>query len=76
MPRDVLLISVQPVYANKIFDESKTVELRISLGYLKQLLSGFQPPQSYRYLSQAEVSLVTDESYRFKRRELLAQMPL
>lgn len=28
MPGDVLLISIRPVYANKIFDGSKTVELR------------------------------------------------
>jgi predicted transcriptional regulator len=154
MTGDVLLISIRPEYANKIFDGSKTVELRrvrprlesgdwvlvyvstpvqalvgmfqvdkvvaarpdhlwslvrsragisreqfdlyykgtelgygiflkitrqlpepIYLGYLRQLLSGFHPPQSYRYITSVQASLIGHESYRFKRRVLLQQMP-
>ena len=154
MPADVLLLSIRPEYAGKIFDGTKTVELRrtrprlkaedwvlvyvstpvqaligmfqvdrvvtgvptelwsmvhnragitreqydlyyagaevaygiflkrprrlpnpIYLGYLRQLLTGFQPPQSYRYLTSDQASLIDSESQRFKRRELLQQMP-
>jgi len=144
MTRAILLLSIRPQYANKIFDGSKTVELRrikpkleaedwvlvyvstpvqalmgmfqvdkveesspnrlwtrvrdragvtrkefdlyytgtdkaygiylkttrqlsqpINLEYLKQVLSGFQPPQSYRYLTHDEVMLVDKEGHRF-----------
>jgi predicted transcriptional regulator len=144
MTRDILLLSIRPQYADKIFDGTKTVELRrirpkleagdwvlvyvstpvqaligmfqvdrveesspnrlwtqvrgqagvtrkefdlyymgadraygiflkttrqlpqpINLEYLKQVLSGFQPPQSYRYLTQDEIRLVDNEGQRF-----------
>ncbi len=150
MPGDVLLLSIRPEYASKIFDGTKTVELRkvrprseagdwvlvyvstpvqaligmfqvaevletspkhlwtlvhdqagitkeqfdfyyagaekaygiflrttrklpapISLRYLKKLLAGFQPPQSYIYLNQEEVRLVDFESHKSKKLELL-----
>lgn len=154
MPADILLLSIRPEYASKIFDGTKTVELRrtrprlqaedwvlvyvstpvqaligmfqvdrvvakvptrlwsmvrdragitreqydlyyagadmaygiflktaralpnpIYLGYLRRLFTGFQPPQSYRYLTSDQASLIDSESQRFKRLELLQQMP-
>lgn len=153
MTRNALLLSIRPEYANKIFDGTKTVELRrtrprlevgdrvlvyvstpvkalmgmfevgrvmdappshlwshvrehagitrwqfdhyytgadraygiflksprqlpipIKLGHLRELIDGFVPPQSYRYLTHDEVRLVSPESQRFKKIELLPQM--
>lgn len=153
MTRDALLLSIRPEYANKIFDGTKTVELRrtrprleaggrvlvyvstpvkalvgmfevgrvmeahpsllwshvrehagitrwqfdhyfigadraygifltsprqlpmpIELGHLRELIEGFVPPQSYRYLTHDEVRLVHTGSQRFKKIKLLPQI--
>jgi len=153
MTRDALLLSIRPEYANKIFEGTKTVELRrtrprleagdwvlvyvstpvkalmgmvevgrvmeahpsllwphvrehagitrwqfdhyytgadraygiflkslrqlpipIKLGHLRELIDGFVPPQSYRYLTYDEVRLVNSDGQRFKKIELLPQM--
>ena len=154
MAGEILLISIKPEYANKIFDGTKTVELRrvkprlksddwvlvyvstpvralvgmfqvesvvessptrlwsqvkdhagvtreqfylyyagtdraygiflktfrhlpraIDLGYLKRKLYGFQPPQSYRYLTPDEARLVDYDGQEMRKPKPRLQMP-
>jgi predicted transcriptional regulator len=50
---------------------TRQLPMPIKLRGLKEMLGGFQPPQSYIYLKEEELRLVGFESHKAKRLEML-----
>lgn len=55
--------------------EARQLPRQVRLDFLRDMFSGFRPPQSYQYITQVEAAAINLKSHELVRRGLLQTMP-
>src|ERR1044072_1749835 len=55
--------------------EVRRLPTPVHLGSLRDIFTGFHPPQSYRYVTPVEAAAIDSISHQIMRRDLLQRMP-